>query len=224
MDAEGRQIANLDINIGRDLNLLRRTLKAAMPDQPDQRRAGRRHDRPHRHGRLGRRRAAGDGHRQGLRRHQRRRRARPSPAQVVNSLTVAGKDQVMLKVTVAEIQRVVLKQLGINTAGTWQVGNLGGAAGVFDAPFTPVSAGCSSNSADRRRRRQQHRRDAAGRRARTASAHAGRADAHRDLRRERQVHRRRRDPGAGRRAARPTSSASNSACVSVELQALSAWR
>ena len=31
MDADGKQIANLDINIGRDLNLLRRTLKAAVP-------------------------------------------------------------------------------------------------------------------------------------------------------------------------------------------------
>ena len=31
MDADGRQIANLDINIGRDLNLLRRTLRAAVP-------------------------------------------------------------------------------------------------------------------------------------------------------------------------------------------------
>jgi hypothetical protein len=31
MDGEGRQIANLDVNIGRDLNTLRRTLKAAMP-------------------------------------------------------------------------------------------------------------------------------------------------------------------------------------------------
>ena len=31
LDGEGRQIANLDINIGRDLNVLRRTIKAAVP-------------------------------------------------------------------------------------------------------------------------------------------------------------------------------------------------
>ena len=42
---------------------------------------------------------------------------------VVNALTVRGKDQVMLKVTVAEIQRSVLKQLGVNFTGSWQVGN-----------------------------------------------------------------------------------------------------
>ena len=40
---------------------------------------------------------------------------------VVNAITVHGRDQVMLKVTVAEIQRDVIKQLGINLAG--QFGN-----------------------------------------------------------------------------------------------------
>jgi pilus assembly protein CpaC len=39
---------------------------------------------------------------------------------VVNALQVRGRDQVMLKVTVAEIQRTVLKQLGINFDGQWQ--------------------------------------------------------------------------------------------------------
>lgn len=39
---------------------------------------------------------------------------------VVNALQVRGKDQVMLKVTIAEIQRSVLKQLGINFDGTWR--------------------------------------------------------------------------------------------------------
>ena len=71
---------------------------------------------------LRRRRAAGHGHRQGLRRRPAPSARRRSPGTVVNSLTVRGKDQVMLKVTVAEIQRVVLKQLGINTAATWQLG------------------------------------------------------------------------------------------------------
>ena len=31
MDAEGRQIAALDVNVGRDLNVLIRTLRTAMP-------------------------------------------------------------------------------------------------------------------------------------------------------------------------------------------------
>jgi pilus assembly protein CpaC len=39
---------------------------------------------------------------------------------VVNALQVRGKDQVMLKVTIAEVQRSVLKQLGINFDGQWR--------------------------------------------------------------------------------------------------------
>ncbi len=41
---------------------------------------------------------------------------------VINSITVRGKDQVMLKVTVAEVQRTALKQLGVNINGIWEVG------------------------------------------------------------------------------------------------------
>ena len=37
---------------------------------------------------------------------------------VVNGITVQGRDQVMLKVTVAEIQRDVIKQLGIDLSGS----------------------------------------------------------------------------------------------------------
>jgi pilus assembly protein CpaC len=40
------------------------------------------------------------------------------PAKVVNNLIIAGRDQVMLKVTVAEVQRNVIKQLGINLNGS----------------------------------------------------------------------------------------------------------
>lgn len=40
---------------------------------------------------------------------------------VVNALQVRGRDQVMLKVTIAEIQRSVLKQLGVNFDGQWSV-------------------------------------------------------------------------------------------------------
>jgi pilus assembly protein CpaC len=54
---------------------------------------------------------------------------------VVNGLTILGRDQVMLKVTVAEIQRDVIKQLGINLAG--QLGS-GSSMVTFntDNPFT----------------------------------------------------------------------------------------
>jgi pilus assembly protein CpaC len=54
---------------------------------------------------------------------------------VVNSITIQGRDQVMLKVTVAEMQRDVIKQLGINLTG--QVGG-GNSMLTFntDNPFT----------------------------------------------------------------------------------------
>ena len=39
-------------------------------------------------------------------------------SKVVNSITVRGRDQVMLKVTVAEMDRTVIKQLGVNLSGS----------------------------------------------------------------------------------------------------------
>jgi pilus assembly protein CpaC len=44
-------------------------------------------------------------------------------AKVVNGITVRGRDQVMLKVTVAEVQRDVIKQLGVNLSGTAAFGS-----------------------------------------------------------------------------------------------------
>lgn len=42
---------------------------------------------------------------------------------VVNNITIRGRDQVMLKVTVAEVQRDVVKQLGINLNASLGYGN-----------------------------------------------------------------------------------------------------
>ena len=44
---------------------------------------------------------------------------------VVNSIVVRGRDQVMLKVTVAEVQRDVIKQLGIDLNGSLNFGTGG---------------------------------------------------------------------------------------------------
>lgn len=54
---------------------------------------------------------------------------------VVNALQVRGRDQVMLKVTIAEVQRTVIKQLGINLNGQW---SLAGAVfgGTTQQPFS----------------------------------------------------------------------------------------
>ncbi len=43
-------------------------------------------------------------------------------AKVVNSIVVRGRDQVMLKVTVAEVQRSIIKQLGIDLSGQFNYG------------------------------------------------------------------------------------------------------
>ena len=47
-----------------------------------------------------------------------------SPDQVLNMLAIEGKEQVMLKVTVAEMQRSVIKQLGVNLSAVGDIGNL----------------------------------------------------------------------------------------------------
>ncbi len=52
-----------------------------------------------------------------------------SADKVVNAITLNAREQVMLKVSVAEVQRNVLKQFGVNATGAWSVGDviMGGA-------------------------------------------------------------------------------------------------
>jgi pilus assembly protein CpaC len=54
-----------------------------------------------------------------------------SNGKVINSLTIRGLDQVSLRVTVAEIRREILKQLGVNLSGSGPNGNF-----TTDNPFT----------------------------------------------------------------------------------------
>lgn len=53
-------------------------------------------------------------------------------SEIVNLLEIAGGDQVTLKVTVAEIQRTVMKQLGINLLGSGTTGNGISFAGISE--------------------------------------------------------------------------------------------
>jgi pilus assembly protein CpaC len=112
-DAAGKQIAGFDIAVTRDLNGIRAALKRSLPDSDiniegiadgvmltgsaannsDSQRA---YDLAAR--------LAGDG------------------TKVVNGITVRERDQVMLKVTVAEVQRDVVKQLGIDLNGSFNYG------------------------------------------------------------------------------------------------------
>ena len=63
---------------------------------------------------------------------------------VINSITIRGKDQVMLKVTIAEVRRSAMKTLGISLTGNWgQV--TGGAAGSLQSNgIGPVSEGLNN--------------------------------------------------------------------------------
>jgi pilus assembly protein CpaC len=63
---------------------------------------------------------------------------------VINGLTVRGRDQVMLKVTVAEVQREVIKQLGIDLSGTASSGT--SVVNFTNAnPFPVLGSALSSN-------------------------------------------------------------------------------
>jgi pilus assembly protein CpaC len=68
-----------------------------------------------------------------------------SAQRVVNALVVRGRDQVMLKVTVAEVERDVIKQLGINLSGS-----LGYGAAVVNFnntnPFTAYGQSLSGSA------------------------------------------------------------------------------
>src|SRR4051812_48294750 len=105
-DADGQQIAGYDIAVTRDLNGVRAALRHALPDVQIE--------------------GVGDGIVLGG------AVANPAEAQqafdlatrlagedkVVNRISIRGRDQVMLKVTVAEVQRDIIKQLGIDLNGS----------------------------------------------------------------------------------------------------------
>lgn len=63
-------------------------------------------------------------------------------SKIINSIQVRAKDQVMLKVTVAEVNRTTLKQLGINTSGTWNVGKY---AFNYANPVTAINGATPGN-------------------------------------------------------------------------------
>jgi pilus assembly protein CpaC len=114
MDAEGRQIAALEVNVGRDLNVLQQTLRTAIPQAQIQiRPAG---DSVLLTGSVA---SASEAQQAvdianafvGI--------GATGKGAVINGLTIRGRDQVMLQVTVVEVARTVLKQFGINSTGSW---------------------------------------------------------------------------------------------------------
>ena len=70
-------------------------------------------------------------------------------SKIVNAIVVRGRDQIMLKVTVAEVERDVIKQLGINLSGSL---NYGTAVVNFNNtnPFSAYGQPLTSSSHQRR--------------------------------------------------------------------------
>jgi pilus assembly protein CpaC len=116
-DADGQQMAAYDVAVTRDLNGIRAAIHQALP-QSDIQVEG-----------LGdgvvlTGSAANQAEAQQAFELAARLVGGPSKAKdlVVNNITVRGRDQVMLKVTVAEVQRNIIKQLGVNLSGSFSYG------------------------------------------------------------------------------------------------------
>lgn len=67
---------------------------------------------------------------------------------VINSIAINGRDQVMVKVTVAEVRRTVLKQLGVDLNGAWKNFTLGANNPLANlaSPVLPQVASASFSS------------------------------------------------------------------------------
>jgi pilus assembly protein CpaC len=112
-DSAGQQIAAYDIAVKRDLNGVRAALKAAMPNSDIQIDG------------------VGDGVMlsgsvsspiEAQQAGDLATRLVGGPEKIVNSIVVRGRDQVMLKVTVAEVARNIVKQLGVDLSGSLNYG------------------------------------------------------------------------------------------------------
>ncbi len=114
-NGKGRQIVNLEIRVERDLTGLRNTLHQFFPDARIDVQAM--NDHIVLSGSVAN--AADADKAKDL-----AARYIGKPEQVLNMLSIEGKEQVMLKVTVAEMQRNVIKQLGINLSTASDFGNL----------------------------------------------------------------------------------------------------
>jgi pilus assembly protein CpaC len=118
LDAQGQQIAALEISIGRDVGELEEILKAALPNSDIETRTV--NDTIILNGEVD---SAEEAQRaqdiaEGFVKNLGTATATASQNLVVNSLIIRGRDQVMLKVSVAEISRDIAKQLGL-TQSTW---------------------------------------------------------------------------------------------------------
>jgi pilus assembly protein CpaC len=108
-DADGRQIAGYDIAVTRDLNGVRAALRQSLPDVQIEGVA----DGIVLRGTVGSPAESQQAYDLAV---------RLAGDKIVNAISVRGRDQVMLKVTVAEVQRDIIKQLGIDLNGSFTAG------------------------------------------------------------------------------------------------------
>jgi pilus assembly protein CpaC len=140
LDAEGRQIAAFEMQIGREPGLLQKTLRTAIPGAEikatqiggsivltglvetvlDAQKAV-----DIAKGFVGMSGTAGVA----------------VEGKVINSLSIRGRDQVMLKVTVAEINRQMLKQLGVRLDGSWDISGTSLGASLGNVAGNAIGAG-----------------------------------------------------------------------------------
>ena len=112
-DADGRQLAGFDIAVTRDLNGVRAALKQTMPEADI-------HIEGVGDGVMLSGNAASDAESQQA--YDLATRLVGDGNKVVNGIGVRGRDQVMLKVTVAEVQRDIIKQLGVDLSANFTYG------------------------------------------------------------------------------------------------------
>jgi pilus assembly protein CpaC len=126
-DAKGKQIAGFDIAVTRDLNGLRAALKRTLPGANLEVQG------------------VGDGvmltgtvssGSEAQKAFDLASRLVGDSTKVVNGITVRERDQVLLKVTVAEVQRDVVKQLGVNLSGSFDFVRQGVINFNTDNPFS----------------------------------------------------------------------------------------
>ena len=146
LDKQGREIASFEINIGRDIGELSQILEAALPSATIKVRTI--NDTIILTG-------AVDSAEDALRAadmakgfaKQVNGASDSAGGLVINSLTIRGRDQVMLKVTISEMRRDIAKQLGItsSTFGSFTQVNPFGINGLISSGATGTTNGLSLN-------------------------------------------------------------------------------
>ncbi|MCB1476068.1 MAG: type II and III secretion system protein family protein [Rhodobiaceae bacterium] len=136
-DAQGRQIAGVELQVERDLNVLARTIAQLVPGSQVTVEAI--NDNVILSGVVQRPTDAD-------RAADIAARFVGKPEQVLSMVAVAGKEQVFLKVSVAEVRRTVLKQFGIDLASALTSGTITSAV-VTENPFSVANKALSATAA-----------------------------------------------------------------------------